>query len=278
MPQQDADMRLCDFYADAIEDCYAFKEIELPWSHKVVDETWRLSHAMSKAGVGLFLEMCPDVEQAAKAFASIGCHRAATRLRELGEALPLDIGEADDWTSLLKEILAPTVTAPHLAKFIRDNDAEFYTLREDQRENTAPDEDTKLCDRAANSVIERCRIGMPLSVLPQPHRTVLLTWQTTGIIENGGFEYLLANPHKEDPTFSYICQSFELIGCGECSDAIRKAIEVTKSEVIGDGDNPQLEKLNTVLWEAARGRITVKLADYIRKNWQAMASIVMTED
>jgi hypothetical protein len=64
------------------------------------------------------------------------------------------------------------------------------------------------------------------SEMPEPERVVLLVYPTTGIIGNGGFNYLFESDLPGDPDYSLAADSYERIGCEPATDAFRQAMNL----------------------------------------------------
>src|SRR3989304_1146344 len=120
-------------------------------------------------------------------------------------------------------------------------------------------------------------------------RVVMLVWHATGIIENGGFEYLFEGDFPGDPGFRLTAQAFEQINCEQAATAFREAMALfPNSQVPEDIKVRQKlyksipesvrEKINEKFfhadWEkAGEFRLRHKLAEYIRKHKTAFAHL-----
>ena len=65
-----------------------------------------------------------------------------------------------------------------------------------------------------------------LSKIPKPQQTVLLVYQSYGLIGNGGFQYLFEGDFPGDPEFLLTRQAYMTIGATGASAAFQKAFAV----------------------------------------------------
>ena len=88
----------------------------------------------------------------------------------------------------------------------------------------ATDADFDLCCSYYTGIVDHYGNEVEANTLPVPHRAVLLTWHTMGIIDNGGFHYLFECAFSGDPGFKLTAEAFDEIGCHSAAEAVRGAI------------------------------------------------------
>ncbi len=88
----------------------------------------------------------------------------------------------------------------------------------------AIDDDFELCDELFKEIDDHYGSDLPAKDMPESPRTVILVWHATGIIGNGGFEYLFEGDFKGDPGFKLTHKAFETIGSDLAADALRDAL------------------------------------------------------
>ncbi|MEM8680350.1 MAG: hypothetical protein AAGF97_13460, partial [Planctomycetota bacterium] len=211
------DSNLWDEFADAIGSYYTYCKEPMQLEHATVFETWVVHNvATSTEGVVGLLETCPDLSGAIKAFDRAGCPEAAAALRRLQEAQPLGVGDERSWNIELKKVLAVDKIAPKLHAFIRGNEQELTKILESVANDIPSDEDFHLCNDTAEEIFatySEAEEDLPVSTPPW---VVVRVWQTTGIVDNGGFGLLLNYPPPGDETWEQLAEAFAKIGCKEC--------------------------------------------------------------
>lgn len=143
----------------------------------------------------------------------------------------------------------------------------------------ASDADFDLCNRCYVAVSDEY-FDTDVGDLPAANRVVLLIWRATGIIGNGGFEYLFSADFVGDTGFERTAAAFDEIGCASAASALRGAIALfPNGELIVDVDErmrfyqsisqEQRDVFNRAFWTASdigHGEICLKLAEYIREH------------
>jgi hypothetical protein len=134
--------------------------------------------------------------------------------------------------------------------------------------------DFDLCNGVYSLLVGR--YGDDLAALPAEGKVVLWTWHASGIIGNGGFQYLFEGVFETDPYYAGTLAAFRTIGTQECAGALEEALQVFprgKPPVDRDRrlrlwrrqgwrwDHPTVCRF----WDE-RPTIPKLLADYIRKN------------
>ena len=114
-------------------------------------------------------------------------------------------------------------------------------------------------------------------------RTVVLVWQASGIIDNGGFEHLFSGDFSGDPGYRLTAQAFETIGCEQAATAFREALSMYPDGRLPE-DIDARYKIHMLTPKSTRdeidGRffhagkeIQRRLATYIRAHRQAFAHL-----
>lgn len=118
------------------------------------------------------------------------------------------------------------------------------------------------------------------TVIPPWERTVLLVWGASGVIDNGGFEFLFECHFEFDPIFENTVTSFNEIGCHQAAGLVTRALSIFPNSL------PPLQphertliyqkepatfrnELNHSFWELSQcgnGEICEKLAIFIRNH------------
>jgi hypothetical protein len=88
----------------------------------------------------------------------------------------------------------------------------------------AEPDDFKLCEGLFSRIVEYQGDDIDASAISEAERVVLLVWQVSGIIGNGGFRYLFEGNLKGDPHFALTAEAFRVTGCKKASEAVRKTL------------------------------------------------------
>ena len=138
--------------------------------------------------------------------------------------------------------------------------------------------DFDLCDGVFVKIGDERGHEIDVTQYTVQERTVVLVWHASGIIDNGGFEYLFGGDFPGDPGFQYTAAAFEAIGCERAVDAFNEAFALfPDSQLPSDVDErmdiyvrtpeSRREEINTRFWEVGwDDEIEKKLAEYIRSN------------
>lgn len=84
--------------------------------------------------------------------------------------------------------------------------------------------DFAICDTACKRIVERHGNDALATNFSEEERVVALVWSVSGVVENGGFRYLLATPPPGDPYLEHTIKAFERIGCYEAVKAIKDVL------------------------------------------------------
>ena len=82
--------------------------------------------------------------------------------------------------------------------------------------------DFATCDTTCKRIVERHGNDALATNFSEEERVVALVWSVSGVIENGGFRYLLGTPPTGDPYLEHTIKAFERIGCYEAVKAIKR--------------------------------------------------------
>jgi hypothetical protein len=120
-------------------------------------------------------------------------------------------------------------------------------------------------------------------------RVVMLVWHGSGIIDNGGFEYLFEDDFPGDPGFRLTAQAFEQIDCEQAAAAFREAMAIfpdsrvppdidVRVKLYKQASESRREAINMKFWqadweEAGEQRLRHKVAEYIRRHKAAFAHL-----
>ncbi len=109
-------------------------------------------------------------------------------------------------------------------------------------------------------------------------RVIMLVWHSSGIIDNGGFEYLFSGDFDGDPEFKITAQSYKTVGLTRGYEAFQDAFNLfPNGKVPHDpeerirqyklADESVREEINTKHWKDGWEDLREKkLAQYIRDN------------
>jgi hypothetical protein len=86
------------------------------------------------------------------------------------------------------------------------------------------DVDFALCDTTCKRIVDRHGNDALATNFSEEERVVALVWSVSGVIENGGFRYLLGTPPTGDPYLEHTIKAFERIGCYEAVKAIKEVL------------------------------------------------------
>lgn len=113
--------------------------------------------------------------------------------------------------------------------------------------------------------------------LTKEQQVVLLVWHASGIIGNGGFQYL----YEQSLNPELVAEAYEAIKCNACADILRKTTSVfpdgrphedwdARIDFIANHRNV-FEKLDNAFWDADEEMVP-RLADYVKKHQKSIQS------
>jgi hypothetical protein len=160
-------------------------------------------------------------------------------------------------------------------RFTGDKYRELKTRLDDAQSNGS---DSDLCNAAA-VIIDQCQWLFPETKKCLADQWIVKSvWAATGIIGNGGFEYLFSHEWDEDPDFLRTLKAFKAIKCPKAFEAVHAAFRLFKNgEPPRDSDKriteygqvpePNRDAVNSAFFhESNSGAIERALAAFIRAN------------
>lgn len=142
-------------------------------------------------------------------------------------------------------------------------------------------DDKELCDAVFDRFADFCNV-IDVEECSEEERVVTLVWQASGILENGGFEYLLAGEFNGDEEFVQTAEAFRVIGARESHAAFRRALGVFGEEYPRNAKQrgaifqavPEAERkaMNEQFWNDAPN-VPAGLAAYIRERRERFAEV-----
>src|SRR5688572_26677297 len=141
-------------------------------------------------------------------------------------------------------------------------------------------DDFELCNGVFMHITGRYGDELNVEKQTEPERVVTLVWHSSGIIGNGGFQYLFEGTFNGDPGFVLTAAAFRRIGCGEAAEAFEQALALFENNRPPSNIEHRLEIYQSVLeenrmridekfWDAGSD-LDAKLAAFIRANAQAL--------
>ena len=85
-------------------------------------------------------------------------------------------------------------------------------------------DDNSLCDALFAALVAHYGGDLDISKCKQSDQVVLLAWNATGIIDNGGFQYLLESKFKGDPHFTRTAAAYKAIKADKCAAAFAEVL------------------------------------------------------
>jgi hypothetical protein len=147
--------------------------------------------------------------------------------------------------------------------------------------------DYKLCSGAFLLIYRILWQDNPELSVPEPARTVLLIWQSAGVIGNGGFSYLFEGSYNSDSDYSVVAiDSYRRIGmteaCAAFADALRQfpcglpptEVEERNAALAALPDDA-FDEMNIRYYGATEeGKLEASLAQFIRENKEELARVL----
>jgi|SRR5579862_3596941 len=87
-------------------------------------------------------------------------------------------------------------------------------------------DDFGLCNELFTRILKHHGEDFDVSKCNEHEQVVLLVWQACGVIDNGGFQYLLECNFKGDPFFAKTAAAFQTIKATKCAEAMAEALSV----------------------------------------------------
>jgi Domain of unknown function (DUF4375) len=85
-------------------------------------------------------------------------------------------------------------------------------------------DDFELCDKLFLLLTDRHGDNFDVSKCDEKEETVMLVWHASGIIDNGGFQYLFEGSFNGDPDFARTAKAFKAIKAKKCAAAVGEAL------------------------------------------------------
>jgi hypothetical protein len=108
-----------------------------------------------------------------------------------------------------------------------------------------------------------------------------MVWHASGIIDNGGFQYLFEGHFKGDPYFAKTAAAFKSVKAWTCAEAIEQALELLPKSKPPTSIDKRLDIYQSHPWAKREAidnlffrqssEIRTLLATYIRENRQHFA-------
>jgi hypothetical protein len=147
----------------------------------------------------------------------------------------------------------------------------------------AEESDHSLIEGLSAAILRHHGEDLNVRYLRVEERTVVLVWHVTGIIGNGGFNYLLEHQLRGDPDFTRTARAFRRIGCAEAVAAFQQAFGLfpesrpprnirRRLRQYRRGPGANRHAIDSRFWEAGEA-ITQGLARYIRSHREAFAHL-----
>ncbi|HEV3437464.1 MAG TPA: DUF4375 domain-containing protein [Gemmata sp.] len=138
------------------------------------------------------------------------------------------------------------------------------------------EDDSKLCSELFELILKHYNEDFDLSGCKEEDQVIILIWHASGIIDNGGFQYLFEGDFKGDPGFAKTLAAYKAIKATKCAEAIEEALALFPGSKLPPNIEKRLKVYQTV--SAAKRRvidwkffdeskdIATILAKYIRDN------------
>ncbi|MFO0936977.1 MAG: DUF4375 domain-containing protein [Gemmataceae bacterium] len=137
-------------------------------------------------------------------------------------------------------------------------------------------DDFELCDELFKLMIQHYGEDFDVSKCNENDQTVILVWHATGIIDNGGFQFLFEGNLNGDLFFTRTVAAFKTIKAFKCAEAFDEALKLFPGSQPPQDISKRL-KVYQAIPAAKRKAIDVKffseskempmiLAKYIREN------------
>jgi hypothetical protein len=140
-------------------------------------------------------------------------------------------------------------------------------------------DDFEVCDELYKLMVKHYGDDFDISKCKDADRTVILVWHASGIIDNGGFQYLFEGNFKGDPHFAKTGEAFKTIGATKCAEAIQEALDLFPQSKPPANADQRLKLYQAVSQEKREAidkkffseskEIKVILAAYIREHREA---------
>lgn len=129
------------------------------------------------------------------------------------------------------------------------------------------------CDNVWRNIINKYPKAKNASDYPVPEQTVILIWALSGIIGNGGFEYLFESDLPGDAGLILCKKALQVIGCSTAVELIEEVLNRINAMDVSVSKHDRFMSIPEDLrdnWDARfwaeMDNINEKLASYITEN------------
>jgi len=141
-------------------------------------------------------------------------------------------------------------------------------------------DDFELCDNIYSFIVEKYNNNFDIKSCEPHEQVVVLVWHASGIIGNGGFEYLFEGEFQGDPYFELTIDAFQKISVNKAVTAFNKAFQYfpnnkppksisKRMDLYQNVPESERDKINSEFWSVCNPRsdeLESKLAAFIRQN------------
>jgi len=85
-------------------------------------------------------------------------------------------------------------------------------------------DDHELCDKLFMRITDRYGNELDVARYRDKERVVMLVLHTSGIIDNGGFQYLFEGNLNGDPHYAKTAAAYNAVGAEKCAEAVAEAL------------------------------------------------------
>ena len=146
-----------------------------------------------------------------------------------------------------------------------------------------PDTDFDLVNGIYEQIGKKYGKGAHVTEFTDEERIVILVMLTTGIVANGGFQYLFEGEYNGDESFSLTLEAFRAIGCDKAAQVLKSALSLfpyskppqsidKRLQIYNEYDKSVRDDLGSRFW-AEHDQIVAFMAGYIRANLQHSPSL-----
>lgn len=136
--------------------------------------------------------------------------------------------------------------------------------------------DFDLINAVFSKISDRHSPWVDVSAYTPEERVVMLVWHSSGIISNGGIEYLFAGEFDNDPDFRITAEAYKTAGLDRSYEAFQAAFNLFPGGVVPhdpeerarlffEANKSARQALDRTIWHDARAQ-QKKLAEFIRQH------------
>lgn len=86
------------------------------------------------------------------------------------------------------------------------------------------EDDFELCDGLFKFMLKHYGQDFDVSKCKEQDQVVILVWHASGIIDNGGFQYLFEGDFKGDAGFAKTAGAYKTVKAAKCAEAVEEAL------------------------------------------------------